>query len=66
MFRTNDPIADFERWDAEQEEALAKLPICSYCGEKIQKEHLYCINDEIICEDCLNDNFRKETEDFYE
>lgn len=64
MFRTNDPIADFENWDAEQQSNLDRLPECSYCGSKIQDEFLYCINDEIICEDCLNDHFRKETEDY--
>ena len=61
-------LADnYELWtqhDAEQERDLEKLPECSYCGAKIQDEFMYCINDEFICEKCLNENHRKNTEDF--
>ena len=64
MFRTDDPLRDFMDWDEEQERQLERLPECSYCGEKIQKEFLYCINDEVICEDCLNDHFRKSVDDY--
>ena len=61
---TDDPIADFHRHDAEQQEWLEKLPVCSYCDEPIQDDYLYEINDELICEECLNDNFRKNVEDY--
>lgn len=52
----------YEMWEAhdtEQERKLDKLPECSCCGEKIQDDYLYEINDEYICEECLKDNFRK-------
>lgn len=56
----------WEQHDAEQERQLHKLPVCSYCGEHIQDDFLYLINDEIICMDCLNDHFRKDIEDYIE
>lgn len=39
-------------------------PKCSICGEKIRDEHYYFINDEFICTECLNENYRMKTEDF--
>lgn len=66
MAWTDDAAADFERHDAEQERKLAKLPICSECGEHIQDDFLYDINGELICPQCLNDNYRKMTDDYME
>lgn len=54
----------WETHDAEKEKRLDKLPECTYCGSKIQDEFLYCINDEVICNDCLNDHFRKDVDDY--
>ena len=54
------------RYEAEQQAKLDKLPKCEYCGEPITDEHLYDINGDIICEECLNDNFRKPVEDYIE
>ncbi len=61
MYRTDDPIADFNRHEEEVEEAMELLPDCSVCGEKIQEDYCYEINDELICESCLNEEFRKPT-----
>lgn len=66
MYVTDDPIADFNRWDDEQQRRLEKLPQCSHCGEYIQEDHYYLINDEIFCSDCLDNEFRKEVEDYAE
>ena len=58
---------NYERWkqhDAEKQAELDKLPVCEYCGERIQDDYYFEINDECICEDCLNDNFRKSVEDY--
>jgi hypothetical protein len=62
MIFTDDPIADFERHDAEQQAELDKLPICEYCEDPIQDDYYFVIGNECICEDCLNDNFRKDVE----
>ena len=61
MMWTDDPHKDFARWDAEQEEALERLPKCCECGEPIVDDYCYYINDEYICEDCLNLCYRVET-----
>ncbi len=61
MFRTDDPIVDFNAWDVEQHEALSKLPKCSDCGEPIQEDYYYEIGDKLLCSDCL-DYYRKDTE----
>jgi formylmethanofuran dehydrogenase subunit E len=53
----------FVEHDAMQEKRLAELPECCECGERIQDEYCFEINGEYICEQCLNDNHRKYTED---
>lgn len=61
--RTDDSVADAEAYMKELEDALALLPECSECGEHIQDEHCFVINDEPICERCMNENYRKYTMD---
>lgn len=41
-----------------------RLPKCDYCGEPIHDDYLYDINGEIICEECLKENFRRKVEDY--
>lgn len=64
MSYTDDPIADFERHDAEQQAQLDKLPVCCECDEPIQTEEYYEINDECVCPECLESNHRKRVEDY--
>ena len=59
MYYTDDPVADFDRYDAEQEKRLAELPECDYCGEKITDDYYYNINGDVICEECLKKHFRQ-------
>ncbi len=66
MHITDDPLADFLRMDAEEQAWLAKRPRCAYCGEPIQDEHLYEINGELICDECLQYNHKKRTDDYME
>lgn len=54
MFYTDDPIADFDAYDAEQNRRLAKLPLCADCADPIQDEFAYYINGEWICEHCMD------------
>ena len=56
----------FNRYEAERQRELDKLPECSYCDEPIQSEECYEINDELVCPDCLDDNHKKRTEDYVE
>lgn len=66
IFRTDDPLADFAAWDREQADMMERLPECAYCGEKVQDDHYYLINDEVVCPDCLDSYFRKEVDDYFE
>lgn len=58
---------NYDLWtlhDTEQQKRFAKLPVCCMCGEPIQDEYYYLINDEILCQECLENNFRKETDEY--
>lgn len=54
IFKTDDPIADFARHDAEQEAWLDRRPECADCGHHIQDEQAFYINGEWICQDCMS------------
>ena len=56
----------WERYDRERERELEKFPLCDCCRERITDEHLYHIEGYIYCEKCLNEEFRKRTEDYME
>lgn len=51
---TDDPLADFDRWDAEQNRRLEERPVCADCDEHIRDETAYYINGEWICKDCMS------------
>lgn len=50
-----------ESW---QERMLRRYPKCSDCEEHITDDFLYEIDGKLFCETCLNDTFRRHTEDF--
>lgn len=54
MFYTDDPLRDFDRWDAEQQDRLKDLPVCDDCGETITSESAFYIDGSWICEDCID------------
>lgn len=64
MYYSDDPIADYNRYEADQEEQLDKLPKCDICGEPIQDDYYYNLNGDIFCKECLDGNFRRNTEDY--
>jgi hypothetical protein len=66
MFRTDDPLADFHRQDAEQQRWLERLPVCCECDNPIQDEEYFEINDECICPGCMRENHRKLVADYVE
>ena len=66
MIFTDDPIRDFHRHDAEQEEALEKLPVCECCGKPIQQEKAVYYNYQWCCEDCEFDFWHDIRHDFLE
>lgn len=64
FYRTGDPLADFDRWDAEQTAKLEKLPKCTECDEPIQDDCYYEINGECVCPECLDNNHKHWVEDY--
>jgi formylmethanofuran dehydrogenase subunit E len=62
-YRSNDPEADFNRWDAQRAKDEANLPHCEYCGEVIYEKY-YNIGGEIICSDCLETHFAHDVDDY--
>lgn len=64
--RTDDPIADFADYDAERQRELDKFPKCDNCGEPITDEYFYNIDGTYICETCMRDEYRKNTDDYME
>lgn len=64
--RTDDPIADYERYIEAQEQKLEMLPKCSCCDEPIQQEKAVCHEGKWWCEDCEMDFLDIIREDFLE
>lgn len=58
-----DNYGRWEQYEADQQRALDKRPICSECQEPIQDEECYEFNGKIICPDCLRENHRRWTDD---
>ena len=50
--------------DNEKERRLAKRPMCSICHKRIQDEEAYLINGEVICQSCLDRDFKINVEDY--
>lgn len=65
FYRTDDPVADFARLDAEEAAYEARLPHCDNCGEAIYETY-FDINGEILCEDCLRKNYEYDAHTYAE
>lgn len=52
---TNEPLDDFHRHDAMQEDRLSRCPICDCCGEPIQEDYYYETDEGIFCDNCFED-----------
>lgn len=61
-----DNYSRWEQYDQECEDWLERQPRCDHCGIHIQKEHLYDFCGEIVCQECLDDKFKKRTDDYVE
>ena len=59
---TDDPIADFDRHDAEQAKQLEKRPVCDHCENHIQDDHYFDINGFKLCPGCLEDYYKKDVD----
>ena len=57
----------YSQWRSKtsREEAwLRKRPVCCYCGHRVQDENLYDVEGNLYHEECMNERFRKYTEDY--
>jgi hypothetical protein len=60
--REGEEMDNYERWERhndEQERLLEQLPKCDYCEEPIQDEYAYRIDNELICQECLELNYKE-------
>ena len=53
----------WESYERDREKRLERLPVCDCCGEHIQTDYTYKIDGSYICEHCMNEYFRINTED---
>lgn len=60
----DDAYSQWERHEAKQQAWLERRPVCCYCDEHIQDEHLFDIEGELYHAKCLVEHFRKDTEDY--
>jgi hypothetical protein len=56
-----DALDMWEKHDAEQEAALEMLPICCECGNRIQDEFCFHINDEAMHISCMEEQYKVPT-----
>ena len=64
MFLTGNPVADAERYHAEQDRKLDMLPKCSCCNEPITTEKAIYYNDQWCCRSCEQEFWEDIREDF--
>lgn len=56
----------WERHDRECEARLNRLPVCEKCKKRIQDDVYFFIEEEILCEKCMEDKYMRRTEDYIE
>lgn len=63
VYRTDDPIADFNRRDREQAAWEDSLPKCAICHEPLD-DYIWAINGQILCEFHAEKKYRQNVEDY--
>ena len=64
MSWSGDPIRDYDRYDAERQRAQDRLPQCCECGEPIQSDECYELDDgKYFCPECLDEKYKRWTDD---
>lgn len=64
MFYTDDPVRDYDRYDAAMQIKLSRTPKCEDCANHIQDDEYFDVDGTILCGDCMNDRYRKYTDDY--
>lgn len=53
----------FKKHQDELDDKLEELPSCEYCGEAIQSNKCYLIDNEVLCHECLDEHYSVRVED---
>lgn len=53
--RIPDNFDAYDAYEREQERWLAKRPKCEWCGEPIQDDYAYRIDDDLVCTHCVDE-----------
>lgn len=53
---SSDPVIDYLHHEMVQEQKLARLPVCSVCGNHIQDDYALFLWGEWICQKCVEEN----------
>lgn len=61
---TDDPPRDYAQWDADRHRKLSRRPKCNDCDEYIESDHYFEVEGDLLCLDCMNDRYRKSTDDY--
>lgn len=61
-----DNLDAFHSHEDEAEKRESRYPCCNYCGKTIKEEHFYVIDGGFLCGDCLDELFRRNTEEYIE
>lgn len=64
MYRTDDPEADFTRWDAGVARREAMWPTCTRCGYPILDDELFDFWGKTYHVDCAEEAFKKDSDDY--
>lgn len=64
MFYSDDPVRDYDRYDAEMARREARLPVCDKCDKPIHDDEYYEVEGWTLCEECMKDMYGRRTEDF--
>lgn len=54
----------FEERERMFEQRNAKLPVCDKCGKVIQDDYYFFIDHDTLCENCMQDLYMFNTEDY--
>lgn len=63
LFRSDDPVRDAERHDRYQTRQQEKFPLCECCDQRIAEGYYFTINGEILCLDCVTEEYGKRVEE---
>jgi hypothetical protein len=66
FYYSDNPVADAERYLAQQDREAEKFPVCAYCDEPITDEKLFDLDGELYHISCFVSEYQKNTEDYIE